>query len=118
MTRLQEVLGHIAARRLAAGDVIEHARRRINGNDMMANGVIIPACAPATMNVEPGYLSELLKLAAPLKEVKLAVDPVAEARPALRLLGLVGKSKRRDRRPSDIELQRLREYFARTAWRS
>ena len=118
MTRLQEGLGHIAARRLVAGDVIEHARRRITGNHMMANGVIIPACAPATMNVELGYLSELLKLAAPLKGVKLAVDPVAEARPALRLLGLVGKSKRRDRRPSDIELQRLREYFAHSAWRS
>lgn len=47
------------------------------------------------MNVELGYLTELLKLAAPLEGVKLAVDPVEEARPVLRLLKLVGKSKQR-----------------------
>ncbi|KXU97592.1 hypothetical protein AB839_06835 [Stenotrophomonas sp. DDT-1] len=118
MTRLQESLGHIAARQLTAGDVIEHARRRVTGNHMTGKGAIIPACSPATMNVELGYLSELLKLAAPLKGVKLLVDPVAEARPALRLLGLVGKSKRRDRRPTDAELKQLRDHFMQAAWRS
>lgn len=118
MTRLQESLGHIAARKLTAGDVIEHARRRVTGNHMTGKGVIIPACSPATMNVELGYLSELLKLAAPLKGVKLLADPVAEARPALRLLGLVGKSKRRDRRPTDAELGQLRDHFTQAAWRS
>jgi len=65
MTRLQERLGHIAARRMVADAVIEHARRTITGYHMLANGVIIPACAPATMNVELGYLSGLLKVAAP-----------------------------------------------------
>lgn len=118
MTRIREGLGDIVARRLTANDVIEHARRRIRGDHMMANGVIIPACAPATMNVELGYLSELLKLAGPMKGVKLASDPVAEARPVLRLLRLVGKSKRRDRRPTADELQRLREHFRAAAWRS
>lgn len=63
MTRLRGALGDIVARRLTANDVIEHARRRIRGDHMMANGVIIPVCAPATMNAELGYLSELLKLA-------------------------------------------------------
>ena len=42
------------------------------------------------MNVELGYLSELLKLAAPLKGVKLLVDPVAEARPPCGCLGWLG----------------------------
>lgn len=70
------------------------------------------------MNVELGYLSELLKLAGPMKGVKSATDPVAEARPVLRLLHLVGKSKRRDRRPTPDELQRLREHFRAAAWRS
>lgn len=118
MTRIREGLGDIVARRLKANDVIEHARRRIRGDHMMANGVIIPACAPATMNVELGFLSELLKLAGPMKGVKLASDPVAEARPVLRLLRLVGRSKRRDRRPTEDELQRLREHFRAAAWRS
>lgn len=118
MTRIREGLGDIVARRLTANDVIDHARRRIRGDHMMANGVIIPACAPATMNVELGFLSELLKLARPMKGVKLASDPVAEARPELRLLRLVARSKRRDRRPMADELQRLREHFRAAAWRS
>ncbi len=118
MTRIREGLGDIVAKRLTANDVIEHTRRRIRGNHMMTNGMIIPACEPATMNVELGFLSELLKLAGPMKGVKLAGDPVAEARPVLRLLRLVGKSKRRDRRPTADELDRLREHFRAAAWRS
>lgn len=118
MTRLRESLGDIVARRLTANDVIEHARRRIEGRHMRPDGIIIPACSPATMNVELGYLTELLKLAGPMKGLKLAGDPVAEARPVLRLLKLVGKSKTRDRRPTTDELQRLRSHFDAAAWRS
>lgn len=118
MSRLREGLGATLARKLSANDVIEHARRRIEGRHMTARGVIIPACSPATMNVELGYLSELLKLAGPMKGIVLQGDPVAEARPVLRLLKLVAKSKRRDRRPTAEELQRLQEHFRAAAWRS
>ncbi|HVJ38215.1 MAG TPA: site-specific integrase [Stenotrophomonas sp.] len=118
LTRINEGLGAIEVQRLTSTDVIEYARRRIEGRHMMFDGQIIPAVTPATMNVELGYLSELLKLAAPLKGVKLAIDPVAEARPALRLLRLVGKSRLRDRRPTADELERLHAYFATSAWRS
>jgi hypothetical protein len=97
MTRIREGLGDIVASRLTANDVIELARRLIRGDHMMANGVIIPACAPATMNLELGLLSELLKLAGPMKGVKLTRNSVAEARPALRLLRLVGRSKGAER---------------------
>lgn len=38
MTRLREGLGDIVAKRLTANDVIEHARRRIRGDHMMAMG--------------------------------------------------------------------------------
>lgn len=118
LTRINEGLGAIEVRRLTSTDVIEYARRRIEGRHMMFDGQIIPAVTPATMNVELGYLSELLKLAAPLKGVKLAIDPVAEARPALRLLRLVGKSRLRDRRPTPGELARLNAHFAAAAWRA
>ncbi len=118
MTRIRECLGATVARKLTANDAIEHTRRRTRGDHIMATGMIIPACGPATMNVELGFLSELLKLADPIKGVKLACDPVAEARPVLRLLRLVGKSKRRDRRPTADELHCLREHFRRAAWRS
>lgn len=118
MTRLREGLGDIVARKLTAQDVIEHARRRVQGRHMRADGVLIPACAPATINVELGYLSELLKLAKPLKGIAPPTDAVADARPVLRLLKLVSKSHRRDRRPTADELQRLHAYFAASAWRS
>lgn len=117
LTRIKEGLGEKVVQRLTSGDVIEHARRRVTGMHLRGDGTRIPACSPATMNVELGYLSELLKLAAPMKGVRLPVDPVAEARPALRLMRLVSKSKRRDRRPTQDELDRLRAYFTRQAWR-
>ncbi|HEL4189494.1 TPA: site-specific integrase [Stenotrophomonas maltophilia] len=118
LSRLRESLGSIVATRLTANDVIDHARRRVYGNHMNAKGHIIPPCSAATMNVELGFLSELLKLAGPMKGVKLSTDPVADARPVLRLLKLVAKSKKRDRRPTDEELQRLHGYYAAAAWRS
>ncbi|MCW0374918.1 site-specific integrase [Xanthomonas sacchari] len=118
MSRLREGLGAIVVQRLTANDIIEHARRRVEGRHVMTNGQLFPACAPATMNVELGYLSELLKLAGPMLGVRSAVDPVAEARPVLRLLKLVSKSKRRERRPTAEELQRLRTHFEAAAWRS
>ena len=51
------------------------------------------------MNVELSHLSELLKLAGPMKGVKSTTDPVAEARPALRLFAphaLPSTTQRRD----------------------
>lgn len=66
MSRLREGPGSAAAQRLTANDLIEHARRRVEGRHAMANGQLIPACAPAAMNVELGYLSEWLKLAGPM----------------------------------------------------
>lgn len=118
MTRLREGLGHIVARKLSAQDVIEHVRRRVEGRHMREDGMVIPACSPATMNIELGYLNELLKLAAPMKGLKLPVNPVTEARPALRLLKLVSGSKERDRRPTAEELARLHARFRGNAWRS
>lgn len=118
MSRLRESLGNIVARKLTANDVIEHVRRRVAGQHMLPNGHLAPACSPATISVELSYLSELLKLAKPMKGVSPLGDPVAEARPVLRLLKMVGKAKRRDRRPTTEELERLRQYFEEGAWRS
>src|SRR5690606_35494496 len=118
MSRLRGSLGDVVARKPTANHVIEHVQRRISGQHMLPNGHLAPPCAPATINVELGYLSELLKLAKPMKGVATIGDPVAEARPVLRLLKMVGKSKRRDRRPTPDELRRLHAHFAESAWRS
>lgn len=118
LTRLEEGLGDKIASRLTASDVIEHVRRRRQGEHIVKSGVKIPACGPATMNVELGYLAEVLKLANSMGQLSMPHDPVAEARPALRLVKLIAKSRKRDRRPTPDELARLREYFDASAWRS
>lgn len=117
LTRLKEGMGHLQAAKLTADDVIDHARRRRSGKHVAANGMTIPACGPATMNVELGYLDAVLKLARTSK-LTIARDPVMEARPSLRLAKLVAKSKKRDRRPTANELERIYGYFAASAWRS
>lgn len=118
LTRVEEGLGDKIAGRLTAADVIEHVRRRRQGEHLTKDGKRIPACGPATMNVELGYLSEVLKLAKSMGRLTLQHDPVAEARPALRLVKMIAKAKRRDRRPTTEELKRLNEYFEANAWRS
>lgn len=117
LTRIKEGLGHLQANRLTAGDIIGHVKRRRSGEHVAANGMRIPACGPATMNVELGYLDAVLKLAR-VGKLTLPGDPVGEARPALRLAKMVAKSKKRDRRPTEDELQRLYAYFEARAWRS
>lgn len=118
LTRIEEGLGDKIICKLSAADVIEHVRRRRQGEHVTKDGKSIPACGPATMNVELGYLSEVLKLARSMGQLSLPYDPVVEARPALRLVKMIAKSKKRDRRPTEGELTQLREYFEINAWRS
>lgn len=118
LTRLKEGLGDKSAGRLVAADVIEHVRRRRQGEHVTKDGLAIPACGGATMNVELGYLSDVLKVAKSLGKLTLPHDPVAEARPMLRTYKLVSKSKKRERRPTSEELDRLRAYFTANRWRA
>lgn len=117
LTRIRENLGQIQVNRLTAAHIIEHAKKRVTGHHTRENGIRIPACSPATINVELGYLSELLKLAQSMGKLRLKNDPVRDARPALRMLKLVSKAKKRDRRPSADELKALREHFVENRWR-
>lgn len=117
LTRIKEGLGVKIASKLTSGDVIEHVRRRRQGLHRNKDGLVIPACGGATMSVELGYLSEMLKVAKSVGKLTLPHDPVAEARPALRLVKLVTKSKKRDRRPTADELSRLKAHFEANRWR-
>ena len=117
LTRVKEGLGAKLANRLTAADVIEHVRRRRQGEHVNSAGMRVPACGGATMSVELGYLSEMLKVAKSMGKLTLPHDPVAEARPALRLVKLVSKSLKRTRRPTRDELDRLRAHFHAQAWR-
>jgi len=118
LTRIREGLGSVVAAKLTVAQIVEFVRKRRQGEHVNGKGVKVPACGPATMTVEVGYLAELFKLATSMGKVTLERDVVAEARPALRLVKLVAKSAKRDRRPTAGELQQLCEHFAASAWRA
>src|SRR5690606_368105 len=77
LSRVREGLGDKIASKLTAADVIEHVRRRRQGEHVNKDGFTVPACGGATMNVELGYLSEMLKVAKSLAKIRLPHDPVA-----------------------------------------
>lgn len=118
LTRIREGLGSVVAARLSVAEIVEFVRRRRQGEHLNGAGVKVPACGPATMTVEVGYLADLLRLARSMGKLAVDRDVVAEARPALRLVKLVAKSRKRDRRPTAGELQQLRAHFAGAEWRA
>lgn len=117
LSRVKEGLGKKIASKLTAADVIEHTRKRRHGEHTNKDGHRVPACSGATMNVELGYLSEMLKVAKSMGKLTLLHDPVADARPSLRLVKLVTKSVKRNRRPTTDELTRIKAHFNANAWR-
>ncbi len=66
---------------------------------------------PVTVSMDIGYLRTLLTDGAAIHGLPLSPEQVDLARTALKRLGLVGKSKERDRRPTDDELEALLSYF-------
>ncbi|MFC4705871.1 site-specific integrase, partial [Paraburkholderia caffeinitolerans] len=80
--------------------MIAYAKRR---NAMGAGGV--------TIGLELNYLSGLLTVARTVWKIPFRAQPVREARPALKMLGLLSKSKERDRRPTSEEIEALCRHF-------
>lgn len=66
---------------------------------------------PVTLSADLGYLKLVLMHAAAVHGVNVTVEPVNLARVALKRLGLVGKSRQRDRRPTREEIKRLLRHF-------
>jgi integrase len=66
---------------------------------------------PVTLSADLGYLKLVLTHAAAVHGVDVKVEPVNLARVALKRLGLIGKSRQRDRRPTADEIKRLLEHF-------
>ena len=81
--------------------IIDHCR------DRAAAGA-----GPATVAHDLSYLSSVLSSAKPIYGIDYARNPAADARPLALNMGLVGKSKRRNRRPASDELDRLLEELA------
>jgi integrase len=66
---------------------------------------------PVTLSADVGYVKLVIMHAAAVHGADVKVEPVDLARIALKRLGLIGKSRERDRRPTADEIRRLLGYF-------
>jgi integrase len=103
----RHALGKTNALNLTAAMLIDHVRsRRAEGtrSATVANDLI--------------WIGVVLRAARSVKELPVRPEVVQQALIACRELRLIGKARRRARRPTPEELARLREYFARRDQRS
>jgi integrase len=66
---------------------------------------------PVTLSADVGYIKLVIMHAAAVHGIDVKGEPVDLARIALKRLGLIGKSRQRDRRPTADEIRRLLDYF-------
>jgi integrase len=97
---LRASLGHRKYAELDRVTVIDFGRTRAKGGT-----------GPVTLSMYIGYIKTVLEHAFAVHDIETSVEPVEQARLALKHLGLVGKSQERDRRPTEEELARLFAYF-------
>jgi integrase len=93
-------LGKSVAHTLTSADLIRHVQSR------RAEGA-----GPATVINDLIWIGVVLRAAKSVKELPVNPEIVQQARSACRELRLVGKPKKRTRRPTADELTRLREHF-------
>ena len=62
---------------------------------------------PVTVGIDLGYIKTILSHAAAVHGIVVSTESIGLARIALTRLGLVGKGDERDRRPTQVELDRL-----------
>lgn len=95
LKRLARELGALDATRLAPDDLVGYARSRAEDG-----------AGPYTVNMEMSKLGTAMRYAAMALKVRVP-DVVAEARPLLSHLGLIGGGGKRERRPTEDELHHL-----------
>jgi integrase len=99
---LKSRLGPLPMTQITREAILEFARARA------ADGA-----GPVTLSMDLGFIKTVIMHAAAVHGMAVSSKPVDLARIALRRLGLVGKSRARDRRPTEDELRRLMAYFER-----
>ncbi len=95
-------------RELGAFKLSELDRERLIkfGRDRAKNGA-----GPVTLGQDIGAIKLVLSHAAAVHGLEISIEPVLLARIALKRLGLIGKGRERDRRPTEEELQKLFVHF-------
>lgn len=99
MDRLKAKLGKVKIRDLSRERFIQF------GKDRAKDGA-----GPATLSQDIGYLKTIIAHAAAVHGISVSIESIDLARIALKRLGLIGKSKERDRRPTQDEIDRIIEY--------
>jgi integrase len=97
---LRQKLGYVKLKDLTRERLIQF------GKDRAKEGA-----GPVTLSADVGYIKLVIMHAAAVHGTDVKIEPVQLARIALKRLGLIGKSRERDRRPTADEIQRLLEYF-------
>jgi integrase len=89
----------------------------IKANELTSSDIVAVVkdvdIAPSTRGQYLSHLSSVLKVARPLWGYPVDATAVADARVALTDMGLVGRSRHRERRPTIDELNQLMELFGR-----
>lgn len=96
---LDRLLGEKDARRLNTEDLVAYCKERKD-----------EGAGPYTLNMDLSKLSTALRYAASAKHL-LIPDSVGLARPLLTHLGLIGGGGKRERRPTEDELERIVAYL-------
>ncbi|MGB8693619.1 MAG: tyrosine-type recombinase/integrase, partial [Steroidobacteraceae bacterium] len=97
----RHALGEADAVKLTSGELIRHVQAR------RADGA-----GPATVINDLIWIGVVLRAARSVREVPVNPGIVQQARSACAELRLIGKPRKRTRRPTSDELVRLREHFA------
>ncbi|GLQ74456.1 integrase [Vibrio penaeicida] len=91
-------IANIESNRLKSSDIIKHCRNRKGAG-----------AKPVTIYHDIAYLRSVMKKAVPVFDINANFSVFEEAVPVLIDMGLIGKSEKRTRRPTDSELDRLKE---------
>lgn len=95
LRRLADHLGALDATRLRPDDLVAYAQMRAD-----------EGAGPYTINMEISKLGTIMRMVASIQHMTLP-DVVQQARPLLAHLHLIGGGGRRERRPTDDELDRI-----------
>ena len=95
-------IANVMSNELKSSDLIAHCRLRRDAG-----------AGPSTIYHDVAYLRSVMKIAKTVFDIEANYKIFEEAVPVLIQMGLVGKSQKRTRRPTDDELQRLTEALKR-----
>ncbi|MAN73056.1 MAG: integrase [Henriciella sp.] len=100
LNKLKQDIGHIRINQIDRETIVDFGRHRS-----------IEGAGPSTIGMDISYLKTILLHAKAVHGVHTPAEEVQLARVALNRLGLIGKSRERDRRPTQEELDKLFAFF-------